>query len=208
MIMTGSGCVAQLLERSLPIPEVRGSNQVIGKIYWTFVYCQLCIEKTKIKKKRGREWPIFKKVMMMMIGYLERWPTNLLLLPPQFWSSLGPAELLPRHWSSIVPLRCHFRCRYRRQTPSLAFASDFWPIYHRQTFWHQVPKRKNHWKLLFYILICFIRRFQRKVEQLAVYLQFWVMTWKWNCSPHLVYNKILKYEKKLFKRNDCECSQA
>ena len=47
--------VAQLVERSLPIPEVCGSNPVIGKnlfIYWTFVYCQLCIEKTKIKKKR------------------------------------------------------------------------------------------------------------------------------------------------------------
>ena len=47
--------VAQLVERSLPIPEVRGSNPVIGKnlfIYWTFVFCQLCIENTKIKKKR------------------------------------------------------------------------------------------------------------------------------------------------------------
>ena len=60
-IREGSGCVAQLVERSLPIPEVRGSNPVISKIYWTFVYCQLCIEKTKIKKKRGREWPIFKR---------------------------------------------------------------------------------------------------------------------------------------------------
>ena len=27
----GSGCVAQLVERSLPIPEVRGSNPVVGK---------------------------------------------------------------------------------------------------------------------------------------------------------------------------------
>ena len=27
----GSGCVAQLVERSLPIPEVRGSKSVIGK---------------------------------------------------------------------------------------------------------------------------------------------------------------------------------
>ena len=46
--------VAQLVEWSLPIPEVRGSNPVIGKnlfIYWTFVFCQLCVEKTKIKKK-------------------------------------------------------------------------------------------------------------------------------------------------------------
>ena len=28
----GSGCVAQLVERSLQIPEVRGSNPFIGKI--------------------------------------------------------------------------------------------------------------------------------------------------------------------------------
>ena len=47
--------VAQLVERSLPIPEVRSLNPVIGKklyLYCTFVYCQLCIEKTKIKEKR------------------------------------------------------------------------------------------------------------------------------------------------------------
>ena len=47
--------VTQLVERSLPIPEVCGSKPVIGKIlyiYWTFVYCQLWIEKMKIKKKR------------------------------------------------------------------------------------------------------------------------------------------------------------
>ena len=43
--------VAQLVEWSLPIPEVRGSNPVIGKNLFTFVYCQLCNEKTKIKKK-------------------------------------------------------------------------------------------------------------------------------------------------------------
>ena len=54
----GSGCVAQLVERLLLIPEVRGSNPVIGKIYWTFVYCQL-YWKDKNKEKRGREWPIF-----------------------------------------------------------------------------------------------------------------------------------------------------
>ena len=62
----GSVCLAQLGERSLPIPEVCGSNPVIGKIYWTFVYCQLCIEKTKINKKRGREWPIFLRKIQNM----------------------------------------------------------------------------------------------------------------------------------------------
>ena len=52
----GSGCVAQLVERPLPKPEVRSSNPVIGMFYLngTFVYCQLCIEKTKIKKRKKR----------------------------------------------------------------------------------------------------------------------------------------------------------
>ena len=43
--------VAQLVELSLSIPEVRGSNPVIGKnLYSTFIVNS--IEKTKIKKKR------------------------------------------------------------------------------------------------------------------------------------------------------------
>ena len=55
--------MTQLVERSLPIPEVRGLNPVIGKnlfIYWTFVYCQL-YWKDENKEKRGWEWPILKK---------------------------------------------------------------------------------------------------------------------------------------------------
>ena len=57
---------AQLVEQSLPIPEVHGLNPVIGKnlyLYWTFVYWQLCIEKAKMahffKKKLGREWGVY-----------------------------------------------------------------------------------------------------------------------------------------------------
>ena len=46
--------VAQLVERSLPIPEVRGSNPVIGKIYWTFVYCQLYWKEENKEKKQFR----------------------------------------------------------------------------------------------------------------------------------------------------------
>ena len=43
--------VAQLVERLLPIPEVRCLNPVIGKkLYCTFTVN--CIEKTKFKKKR------------------------------------------------------------------------------------------------------------------------------------------------------------
>ena len=44
--------VAQLVEQSLPIPEVRGSNTAIGNnLYWTFTVN--FIEKMKIKKKRS-----------------------------------------------------------------------------------------------------------------------------------------------------------
>ena len=43
--------VAQLVEQSLPIPEVHDSNPVIGKkLYRTFTVS--FVEKSKIKKKR------------------------------------------------------------------------------------------------------------------------------------------------------------
>ena len=48
--------VPQLVERSLPTPEVHGSNPVIGKKIH-LMFSVNCIEKTKIKK--GRDWPIF-----------------------------------------------------------------------------------------------------------------------------------------------------
>ena len=47
--------VAQLVERSLPLPEVRGSNPVIGKIYLYiehFFTVNCVLKKMKIKKKR------------------------------------------------------------------------------------------------------------------------------------------------------------
>ena len=47
--------VAQLVDRSLPIPEVSGSNQVIGKKSCIeHLFTVNCIEKTKIKKKKKR----------------------------------------------------------------------------------------------------------------------------------------------------------
>ena len=54
--------VAQLVERSLSIPEVRGSTPVIGKIYWTFVYCQL-YWKDENKEKEAGNGPLLKKSM-------------------------------------------------------------------------------------------------------------------------------------------------
>ena len=57
----GAVVVAQLVEQSLPTPEVRGSNKAIGKnLCWTFTVN--CIEKTKIKKKEAGNGPFFKKL--------------------------------------------------------------------------------------------------------------------------------------------------
>ena len=44
--------VTQLVEWSIPTPEVRGSNPVISKTSIEHLYTVNCIEKTKIKKKR------------------------------------------------------------------------------------------------------------------------------------------------------------
>ena len=47
--------VAQLVERSLPTPEIHGSNPVISKLLYRTFNCLSaanCIEKTKIKKKK------------------------------------------------------------------------------------------------------------------------------------------------------------
>ena len=52
--------VALLVEWSIPIPEVRGSNPVIGKKLILNIYCQL-YWKDENKAKRDREWPIFRK---------------------------------------------------------------------------------------------------------------------------------------------------
>ena len=58
----GEVVVAQLVERSLLITEVRGSTPVIGIIYIEHLLVNLfiinCIEKTKINK-RGKELPNF-----------------------------------------------------------------------------------------------------------------------------------------------------
>ena len=59
----------QFVERSLLIPEVRGSALVIGKIYieHLFVYLLIInfIEKTKINKKRPGIAHFFKKTWVM-----------------------------------------------------------------------------------------------------------------------------------------------
>ena len=53
--------VAQLVERLLPTQEVRGSNPVIGKNLFIYLFSVNCVLKRRKKEKRGREWPIFLK---------------------------------------------------------------------------------------------------------------------------------------------------
>ena len=48
MLFCWAVVVAQLVERSLPTPEIRGSNPDIGKILST----NCTLEKIKLKKKR------------------------------------------------------------------------------------------------------------------------------------------------------------
>ena len=51
--------VGQLVARSLPTPEVRSSNSVIGEIFINLFNIN-CIEKTKIKKIEAGNYPFFK----------------------------------------------------------------------------------------------------------------------------------------------------
>ena len=55
--------VAQLVERSLPIPEVCGSNPVIGKKLYGNLFTVNCIKKTNIKKKEAENGPFFKRTL-------------------------------------------------------------------------------------------------------------------------------------------------
>ena len=57
------GCVAQLVERSLPTPEVRGSNPVIGKYLFILNICLLSTLywKDENKEKEAGNRPFFKK---------------------------------------------------------------------------------------------------------------------------------------------------
>ena len=55
--------VAQLVEQSLPIPEVHGSNPVVRKIYWTIVFCQL-YWKDENKEKEAGNGPFFIKKIL------------------------------------------------------------------------------------------------------------------------------------------------
>ena len=62
--------VAQSVEWSLPIPEVRGSNPVIGK-HLNRTFTVNCIEKTKIKEKEAGNGPFLKDMSSLGIGSIH-----------------------------------------------------------------------------------------------------------------------------------------
>ena len=64
--------VAQLVERLLPTPEVRGSNLVICELLFIFN----CIEQTKIKKKRPGMAYFFLKKKQGLRTYLHLQKTS------------------------------------------------------------------------------------------------------------------------------------
>ena len=83
--------MAQLVERSLPTPEIRGSNPVIGKLLYRTFNCLStvnCIEKTKIKKKEVGNGP-FKKTSFQH-GLREQ-------LKSLYWTSPGDLENVQTH---------------------------------------------------------------------------------------------------------------
>ena len=56
--------VAQLVERSLLISEVCGSNPIIGKNLFLLNIFLLCFAKTKIKKKEAGDGPFLKNKLL------------------------------------------------------------------------------------------------------------------------------------------------
>ena len=58
--------VAQLVERSLPMPEVHSLNPVIGKIYIEHLFTVNCIENNKNKENETKNWPFLIKECVPM----------------------------------------------------------------------------------------------------------------------------------------------
>ena len=68
--------VAELVERSLPIPEVRGLNTYSHQqkfIYIEHLFTVNCVLKRRNKEKRGREWPI---IFLKNSNYLHLGPVE------------------------------------------------------------------------------------------------------------------------------------
>ena len=70
----GRGCVAQLVEQSLLIPEIRGSHPLIGKNLYILKICFLSTVylKDENKEKDAGNGPFFKIIVLQRWGILAR----------------------------------------------------------------------------------------------------------------------------------------
>ena len=67
-LKNGPVVVVQLVERSLPIPDVHGSNLAIVKnLNIEHLFTVNCIEKTKIKEKEAGNGPFLKTLVILNI---------------------------------------------------------------------------------------------------------------------------------------------
>ena len=60
--------MSQFVERLLQTPEVRGSNTVIGKLFYTWNICLLQTVNKKPKNKEKRLGMVHKKTMVNVIS--------------------------------------------------------------------------------------------------------------------------------------------
>ena len=65
-IVIGAVVVAQLTAQSISIQEDPGSNPVIGNFYLTYLPLTVCTKDEK--RKRGRQWPIKKIFIRILIS--------------------------------------------------------------------------------------------------------------------------------------------
>ena len=134
--------VAQLIERSLPIPDIPSSNPLIGKIlYWTFTVN--CIEKMRLKKKRPRMAHFYLKKFAVRCRQLEiRSLPDTTYIPsyrcyafvaivnkcfPQLWTDNEFLSLLfEGHVCGLLSLTMWFKCvRARVQTSLTGMTAYF-----------------------------------------------------------------------------------
>ena len=82
--------MAQLTAQLLVILENPGSNPVISNFNWTIIYCWLFLEKSKVKKKSPREWPIYKRKNFRTVLAKASKPNTVKFKSPfvSFYSSL------------------------------------------------------------------------------------------------------------------------
>ena len=67
------GSVGRVVASNTRGPRFESSHRQNLFIYWTFVFCQLCIEKTKIKKKMAGNGPFFGKILSFGFMYFQVW---------------------------------------------------------------------------------------------------------------------------------------